>query len=128
VKSIFGINPDVAGFWTSLICAIHCSALPILIAFGSVGSHAWLHNHLFDWVIISIGIVIAAYSLMGDYLRGHKSALPLSIASVGFAFLLIGMIDHHGWMLVFSVTGGLMVASSHIVNHRLNTRCKMPSA
>ncbi len=90
-----------------------------MISLGLVGSSSWLHNHMFDWVVIGIGVVIASYSLLGDYLKLHKNLLPLTMAAIGFGFLMIGMIEHHGWMLVFSVLGGLLVASSHLVNHRL---------
>ncbi len=72
-----------------------------------------------DWVVIGLGIVIATYSLWGDYIKSHKNYVPVLMAGFGFLFLLIGMIEHHGWMLIFSVSGGLLVAASHIVNQRL---------
>lgn len=123
MKKIFKFNADVAGFWTSMLCAVHCSAIPILMSLGMIGGNSLAHNHTFDWIIIGLGLVIAGYSLVGDYNK-HKNKLPLVIALTGFVFLFIGMIDHHGWMLVFSVTGGLMVASSHIINHRVgHTKC-----
>jgi len=108
MKAFFRINPDTAGFFTSMLCAIHCSAVPI-----------WLHNHMIDWVVIGSGIVIASYSLVGDYFNRHRQIVPGLTALFGFSFLLIGMIDHHGWMLIFSVLGGLMVATAHMLNHRL---------
>jgi MerC mercury resistance protein len=120
MKSLLGLNPDVAGFWTSMLCAIHCSAIPLLIAFGAIGSNSWLHNHMFDWVIIGTGLVIAGYSLLGDYMNDHQNKMPIMMAFTGFVLLFVGMIEHHGIMLVFSVVGGLTVASSHIVNHRLS--------
>lgn len=123
MNKFFNINPDAAGFFTSLLCAIHCSAIPVLISLGLVGSSSWVHNHIFDWIVIGIGILIASYSLLGDYLKSHKNLLPLGMAGLGFAFLLIGMIEHHGWMLVFSVVGGLLVASSHFVNFKLGKSC-----
>lgn len=119
MKSIFKINPDTAGFFTSMLCAIHCSAVPVLISMGLLNSSTWLHNHMIDWVVIGTGILIALYSLVGDFFKKHRNCMPLIFASFGFIFLLLGMIDHHGGMLVLSVIGGLMVASAHIVNHRL---------
>lgn len=121
------LNADTAGFFTSLLCAIHCSAVPLLISLGLIGSSSWLHNHLFDWVIIGIGIVIASYSLVGDYFRKHRKSAPLIMASIGFIFLLIGMTEHHGWMLAFSVLGGLLVASSHLINFNLSGSCRFDS-
>ncbi len=119
MRSFFNINPDTAGFFTSMLCAIHCSSIPVLISLGLLSSSSWLHNHMIDWVVIGIGILIATYSLIGDYLKLHKNLTPLLMAGVGFVFLFLGMIEHHGWMLVFSVVGGLLVASSHLYNHRI---------
>jgi hypothetical protein len=123
MKSIFNINPDAAGFVASLLCAIHCSALPILISLGLIGTNSLAHNHMVDWVVIGLGILIASYSLIGDYIKSHRNLYPLTLAAIGFIFLLVGMIDHHGWMLIFSVTGGLIVATSHIINHYLGKAC-----
>lgn len=126
MKSIFNINPDSAGFFTSMLCAIHCSLVPVLISMGMLSTTTWLHNHLIDWIVIGFGIVIATYSLIGDYVKRHRNLTPLLIAILGFVFLFVGMVEHHGWMLLFSVAGGLMVASSHLYNYRLGNRiCKV---
>ena len=119
MKSFFKLHPDSAGFFTSMLCAIHCSAVPLLISTGLLSSSTWLHNHAIDWVVICTGIVIASYALVGDFFKKHRNYSPLFLGGVGFVFLLIGMIEHHGWMLIFSVMGGLMVASAHVINHRL---------
>lgn len=119
MKSIFNVNPDTAGFFTSMLCAIHCSAIPVLISMGLLSSSTWLHSHAIDWVVIGAGILIASYSLLGDFIKKHRNLTPLLMAIVGFIFLFVGMIEHHGWMLVFSVLGGLTVASAHMYNHRI---------
>ncbi|HRO09198.1 MAG TPA: MerC domain-containing protein [Saprospiraceae bacterium] len=115
--------PDFAGMFTSLLCAVHCSAVPVLISMGALGSSTWLHNHAFDWVVIGIGIIIAGYSLVGAYFRKHRNIRPLLLASAGFVLLLIGMAEHHGWMLIFSVLGGITVAYAHLQNHKLVNVC-----
>ncbi|MBK9149792.1 MAG: MerC domain-containing protein [Saprospiraceae bacterium] len=125
LNRIIKINPDSAGFFTSLLCAIHCSAVPVLMSLGLIGTGSWLHNHAFDWVVIGIGIVIAGYSIVGDFFRRHRNIRPLITALVGFLFLFTGMVEHHGWMLVFSVIGGLLVAYSHILNFRYGGSCSV---
>lgn len=120
MKSFFNLNADLAGFLTSLLCAIHCSAVPVMISLGVLSSSTWLHNHAIDWVVIVTGIFIASYSLLGDFFRIHRNATPLLLAGAGFLFLTLGMIEHHGWMLVLSVMGGLLVASAHLVNHKMS--------
>ncbi len=125
MKSLFKINADIAGFFTSMLCAIHCSAIPVFISLGLLSSSHWLHDHMVDWIVIGSGILIAGYSLVGDYIRGHRELKPLIIASIGFGFLFLGMIEHHGWMLMFSVLGGLMVAWAHILNMSLGRVCSV---
>jgi hypothetical protein len=115
------INPDTAGFFTSMLCAIHCSAVPVMVSMGLLSSSTWLHNHAIDWVVIVTGILIAFYALVGDFLKKHRNLTPVVLAAFGFLFLLIGMIEHHGIMLIFSVLGGLMVASAHVINHRIGS-------
>lgn len=127
MRSFFKLSPDAAGFFASMLCAIHCSAIPILISMGLLSSSTWLHNHMIDWVVIFSGIIIASYSLVGDFFKKHKNYTPMLIATVGFTFLVIGMIDHHGWMLIISVIGGLMVATAHVINHRLGSVCIVKS-
>lgn len=126
-KSFFQWNADSAGFFASLLCAIHCSAIPILISLGLMSSGSWMHNHLFDWIIIGFGFIMAGYAIVGDYLRKHRKIQPLLFAVTGFAFLLIGMIEHHGWMLIFSVIGGRLVATSHVLNFRYAGACRLKS-
>lgn len=109
---------DTAGFLTSLLCAIHCSVVPVFISLGLLSSKSWLHSHSFDWVVIGMGVVIASYSLVGDYFKKHRNPVPVIIALTGFVLLMTGMIEHHGWMLVFSVVGGILVAVAHLINHR----------
>ena len=82
IKSLFSINADTAGFFTSMLCAIHCSAVPVLISLGLLGSGTWLHNHMIDWVVIGFGVIIASYSLFGDFVRKHRNILPLDRKSV----------------------------------------------
>ena len=113
-------NLDLAGIFASSLCAVHCAAVPMLIAFGIISGSHWLHNHAIDWIIITIGIVIASYSLVKDFRFKHKSTTPLLVAGLGFTFLLLGMADHHHGILhtILSVCGGLTVALAHFINIR----------
>lgn len=127
MKIFSKINADMAGFFASMLCAIHCSSIPVLISLGLLNTSTWLHNHAIDWFVIITGIFIAGYSLVGDYVKLHRQSKPLILAGLGFSFLLIGMIEHHGWVLIFSVLGGLLVALAHVVNISLSKSCSMKS-
>lgn len=123
MKKVVKLNPDKAGFFASMLCAVHCAGVPVLISVGALNTSTWLHNHAIDWAVISFGVLVASYSIVGDYLKKHRNLKPLILALIGFIFLFIGMVEHHGWMLLFSVVGGLLVATSHYINHTLTRTC-----
>ena len=101
MKSFFKLHPDSAGFFTSMLCAIHCSAVPLLISTGLLSSSTWLHNHAIDWVVILTGIFIASYALVGDFIKKHRNYTPVLLGGVGFTFLLIGMMSSVSWEVLW---------------------------
>jgi energy-converting hydrogenase Eha subunit A len=116
MSSLFKINLDFAGFAASLICALHCIAIPIVLSLGLVNGSHFLHNHYFDTAIIAIGIVIASMSLLGDY-KIHKSKLPIGLIAFGFTTLILGLkLGHDLPHVVMSVVGSGFVASAHFIN------------
>ena len=117
ISRILSLNYDLAGATAATICALHCAIFPVLLSFGLVSSTA--HNHTFDWVLMSIGIIIAGYVLVKDYAFSHKNLLPLSIAAIGFITLFTG-IETHGEFFYLNVLGGLLIVGSHFLNWRLS--------
>ncbi len=116
MSSIFKINLDFAGFAASIICALHCIAIPIFLSLGMVNGSQFFHNHNFDIFIIAIGIVIASMSLLGDY-KIHRSKLPLSMILFGFTVLILGLkLGHDIQHVLMSVIGSGFVASAHYIN------------
>jgi uncharacterized membrane protein YfhO len=113
---LYKFNLDFAGMAASILCALHCIALPLFLSLGLTTSSSLLHNHSFDIAIIGIGIVIACLSLLSDY-KKHKSILPLSCILVGFVVLIYGLKSGHGYEhAAISVLGSLIVTTAHIVN------------
>lgn len=119
MNRFFGLNFDFAGAVTAGICAVHCTILPALLSLGFTTSGA--HSHTFDFLLMSIGVVIAGYVLVRDYMKIHANVLPIFIAIAGFITLFIG-IETHGELFLLNIIGGLMIVSSHIVNWKLSHR------
>lgn len=117
MSSIFKINLDFAGVFASVLCAIHCMAIPIVLSLGLANSNHLVHDHSFDILIISIGLIIACLSLVNDY-KKHKSSLPLLLVFLGFCVLTIGLFkDHHNLQhLYFSLFGSSFVITAHLMN------------
>lgn len=119
LKRTRNINFDFVGGITAAVCALHCTIFPILISLGFTGvSH---HNHTFDFGMMAIGISIAAYVLLRDLIKNHKSFIPLFICCFGFAVLFFG-IESHGEYFYLNIIGGLLVIISHLLNWKLSKK------
>jgi hypothetical protein len=117
------ISLDHLGVSTSVLCAFHCAAIPVLFSVGLVNTAHLSHNHVFDIIIVGVGLFIACFSLFKDF-KKHKSILPLLLALVGFLALGVAVLSHELPVLV-NVFGGLLVASAHLWNIRLYSSCKI---
>jgi membrane-bound metal-dependent hydrolase YbcI (DUF457 family) len=116
IRRFFSLNLDFAGAATAALCAVHCTLFPVLLSFGIISSNH--HNHYFDWVLMSIGLLIAGFILVKDFTTNHRNILPLTIAGVGFITLFVG-IETHGEQFHLNVIGGLLIVGSHILNWRM---------
>jgi hypothetical protein len=117
MNKFFGFNFDFAGAITASLCAVHCTVFPILLSLGFTSTST--HNHTFDFAMMSLGVLIAGYSLVRDYMKTHKNPQPLFLALAGFVILFIG-IETHGDFFLLNIIGGLMVVGSHLLNWRLS--------
>jgi hypothetical protein len=124
---LYKLNLDFAGMAASILCALHCMALPLFLSLGfTTGSHL-LHDHSFDIIIILIGIVVACLSLVSDY-RKHKSFTPIITIILGFTVLIFGLKSGHGWLHAgISVLGSIIVTSAHIINWKKGKKAKANS-
>jgi len=117
------IELDKVGMWLSGVCAIHCSVLPIMLAFGVGSSLGWMLSHEFEMIILIISLCVASYSLIEGYIKVHRNAKVILLAILGFALLVIGheiTIQYLGATL--STLGGVSILISHFINFRLRNR------
>lgn len=113
------INPDLLGAIASVACAIHCMLVPIIVSIGLMNtSH---HGHSFDFIMLTIGLIFAIYSLGKQYMVS-RNITPILIVLLGFGLLILGIFSHT-WIL--SVSGGLVVAYAHYINYSHSAVCKV---
>ncbi|MFT4533112.1 MAG: hypothetical protein ACJA1A_001343 [Saprospiraceae bacterium] len=117
ISRFFGFNFDFAGAITASLCAVHCTVFPILLSLGFTSTST--HNHTFDFAMMSVGVLIAGYSLVRDFMKTHKNPQPLLLALAGFITLFIG-IETHGELFLLNIIGGLMIVGSHLLNWKLS--------
>ncbi|MCK0160007.1 MerC domain-containing protein [Allomuricauda sp. F6463D] len=111
---------DVIALFSSLICAIHCAAVPIVLSFSSMASLHFLHNPIIEWLFIGLAVVFVFVSLLPSYRTAHRKSMPLLIATVGFCLIILGRFDFgETWETINTGGGALMVSVAHFVNFKL---------
>ena len=121
------LNLDLVGFWASFICAIHCIAVPVLLALGSLSGASWLHNPILEWSLILFSLFIASWSLFRSYFRDHHQLRPLQLAFIGFLFIIVGRLFHGNAEHYATAVAGFFIAAAHLVNWKLLSACPNPT-
>lgn len=130
-RKFFSLHLDFLGFSASVLCALHCAALPLLLTAGAFSGMAWLENEWVEMFFIGSAIVFASWSLLKAFFK-HQNILPLLMVIVGFSFILWNHFGHHegevhthgdAGAALLAVLGGLLIAAAHYVNWRHMTAC-----
>lgn len=115
---------DRIGATGSLLCAIHCALLPILIALlPSLGLATWLGDD-FEVGFVLFATLFGLAVLVWSY-RRHRAMRALGLLLPGLAVLWIGILYaplHHAVVphAVAMTFGGTLVGLAHVTNLRLN--------
>ena len=114
---------DRLGAAASLLCAVHCAALPFVLALLPALGLGFLANHGFERGFIAFASVLALTMAVLGY-RRHRTARAFALLVPGLALLWVGgfAIDLGSttlWHSLFVVAGGTCVSLAHIVNLRL---------
>jgi len=121
------LNWDALGIGTSVLCAIHCALLPVLMSTLPVFGINIIHNLFFEWGMIALAFVVGSYSLFHGYIKHHRSFKPVLLFSIGFVFLILKQFffQHDILFLLVAVT---CIISAHYYNYRLchRSRCSSP--
>lgn len=117
---------DIIALSSSLICAVHCAAVPIVLSFSSLAGLHFLHNPFIEWSFIGVAIVFVFISLWPSYKKTHRKPGPLIIAAVGFGLIALGRLHlSELWETGNTVTGALLVAAAHFMNWKsLKSSCQ----
>jgi hypothetical protein len=120
------LNWDTLGIGTSIICAIHCALLPVLMSTLPVFGINIIHNAFFEWGMIVLAFAVGSYSLFHGFVKHHRYVAPVLIFSVGFIFLVLKQffVQYDILLLLIAV---VCIISAHFYNYRLCHRSKCSS-
>lgn len=115
---------DAFGAAGSIVCAVHCALLPLLIAvLPSLGIAVWLGDG-FERGFVVFATLLGVFSLVWGY-RRHRAVRALGLLVPGLAALWAGVLylPLHESVVPHAVAmtlGGTLVGLAHLVNLRLN--------
>ena len=111
---------DKVGFFLSLLCAVHCASMPLLVAVIPLMGAGFLHNPILELILLSTTVVIAGVILIKDYLQTHKSLIPILLLLAGVAAKLSGIfIFGQQYEPVIITSGAAFVLLAYLANWRL---------
>lgn len=116
---------DRVGATASFLCAIHCVMLPFVLAALPLLGLGFLADHRFERIFVACAATLASITILTAY-RRHRKRHALFLMVPGIALMLSGIlidIEHHEWLHTgLVVSGGVLVASAHIINLVLTHR------
>lgn len=115
---------DRLGATGSLLCAVHCAALPLVFALlPALGVSTWLGDG-FERAFVLFATALGLFSLVWGW-RRHRVVRALGVLLLGLAVLWVGVLyaPLHEALLPHAVAmtfGGTLVGVAHVINLRLN--------
>ena len=115
------INWDKLGVTASLLCAIHCIALPLLLTSLPILGIDLVENKGFEIFMIALAFVIGCVALAKGK-KGYKSNKPIILFSIGISFLILKECFHewHNFLLIPAVA---FIIWAHYSNYKLSSKC-----
>jgi len=116
-NQFFGLHLDFLGFSASVLCALHCAALPFLLTLAPLAGLQFLDNPWIEYTFILLSLLIASNALIHGYRRHHQKSLPLIVAFAGFVLIALGRLIELEWSeILFTSCGGITIAIAHLIN------------
>jgi hypothetical protein len=117
---------DRIGAAAAFGCAIHCAALPFLLALLPALGLGFLADHRFEYAFILVASVIAVPALWHGY-QHHRDRRPLWLLGLGLTLLWTGGFIVHqeigsGLHAILVTCGGCLLALAHWGNLRISHR------
>lgn len=115
---------DKFGSAASVICALHCALLPVLIAILPALGIGFLAWNGFEWAFVCFASLLGLVSLWMGYQR-HRIYRALLFLVPGLILVWAGVLvpSIHFSVIAHAVVmsvGGTLIAIAHLVNLRLN--------
>ena len=118
---------DKLGITLSLVCLVHCLALPLAIAALPMVAAQWPHAGSFHMAMALALIPVAMLAVLpGLRLHGRRgvaAAMAAGLSLLSTAAFADEVLLTHEWVVAFTVAGGVILVAAHAVNLALCRAC-----
>jgi hypothetical protein len=113
----YRINWDWLGIGASVICAIHCALLPLLLTSLPLFGINIIHHLGFELGMIALALVIGSYSMYHGYKKHHHRLTPWLLFLLGGGFLILKQL-FPDYQLLLLVPAVALIIYAHLLNVR----------
>jgi hypothetical protein len=121
-----GTRLDQIGAAASLVCAVHCAAMPLLIGLLPLVGLSFLAGEQTEWALAGLSMGVGSLSLIPSYERKHRRRRPLLLFAFGAGLIIAGRLlaeDGSRMEAPAQALGALLIACAHLINRRLCRSC-----
>jgi len=123
------------GMWASIVCAIHCTVVPLLAILIPITGVYLFINETFEYILLALSLLFNITNVCFGY-RQHKSNKAVAVLALGLFIFVVGRLLHHhnhhnhhvGFQFdlfnLFMILGGVLMALSSLMNDKMCKHCK----
>ena len=117
------MQSEKLGITLSILCAIHCLSLPLILFFAPYIASSFVFNESFEWFLVITSFLLAAFLLIKDY-RRHKNLIPIILLSLAFLTKLIDFIvNQESYHWFYGICLGVFISLAYWKNYQHKTTC-----
>jgi hypothetical protein len=113
------INWDILGISASILCAIHCAILPLLLVSLPVLGVNIIHNAYFEYGMIVLAFLVGSLALFHGFRHHHRHPGPWLLFTAGLLLLVAKQIWHQ-YELRFLPFAVILIIGAHVLNYRFS--------
>ena len=107
---------DTLGMCTSMLCAVHCLAIPFLMVAGAESLLFFIDSEWMEWALLLSALVIGLFAFISGVIK-HKKHFFLVLFIAGFLLLITGESVEGMWLgSLISAGGALVIIYAHYFN------------
>ncbi|WP_127127124.1 MerC domain-containing protein [Pseudoflavitalea rhizosphaerae] len=110
------ISYDHLGIFTSVLCAIHCTVLPLLVSSLPFLGIDIMESAAVEWGMIALAFVFGYFSLNHGYRRHHHRVLPSLLFCSGFLLLIVNQLTEEAYLMFCIPAAAVLIITAHVTN------------